>query len=49
MLQIAIPEAVAIVTDTTMMTNKLHIADIVLLLQACMHSTTPLHLRAAPC
>lgn len=36
-------------TDTTAMTNKLHIADIVLLLQACIPSTTPLHPRATPC
>ena len=49
MIQIAILEAVGVVTDNTMMTNKLHSADIVLLLQACIHSTTPLHLRAAPC
>ena len=49
MIQITISEAVTMVTENTMMTNKLHIADIVFLLHACIHSTTPLHLRAAPC
>jgi hypothetical protein len=49
MIQVAIPEAVTAVTDTDTMTNKLNIADVVLLLQTCLPFTTPLHPLAAPC
>jgi len=49
MVQLVIPEAPAVVTDTITMTNKLHIADIVLLLQACIPSTTSQHPLSAPC
>jgi hypothetical protein len=48
-VQFAIPEAVTAVTDTDTMTNKLNIADFILLLQACIPFTTPLHPLVAPC